>query len=66
MIYLNEKKKVLATKANHRYEIEHIFYCIHLIFMFLVFLGQVMMCCIEMIQIYHVLAPVGNSEGFGG
>jgi len=49
----------LSTKANHRYKIGLIFYCMPLISLILMFLGQFMVCSIELIHISRFMAIWG-------
>ena len=62
---VNQKRIILASKANHRHKIGCIFNCIILIFIYLMILGQLMLCCIEMIQIYHFKGSWGIPRAWG-
>ena len=64
MIYFMEKEIILSTKANHRYKIGLIFYCMPLISLILMFLGQFMVCSIELIHISRFMAIWGILWGF--
>ena len=59
------KKIILATKANHRSKIWYVCYCGHLIFMFLVYLGQTMLGCIGNNSNCSLFGHLGNSESLG-